>query len=62
MAEQYGVMMQYFHGDKPANGSLWKEVVNRVYESAAVMPTAVWLSPADKGSSGDFDTGYKDRA
>ena len=58
MSHTNGVMMQYFHWYLPDDGSLWKQVAEKVEELAKVGITALWLPPAYKGTSGGMDVGY----
>ncbi|MCB2261596.1 MAG: alpha-amylase [Candidatus Thiosymbion ectosymbiont of Robbea hypermnestra] len=56
MANQ-GTMMQYFHWDLPANGTLWNRVANEADNLAAAGITALWLPPPTKAVSAS-DVGY----
>jgi len=58
MSEQNGVMMQYFHWYLPDDGSLWKQVAEKVEELAKIGITSLWLPPAYKGTAGGMDVGY----
>ena len=58
MSDKNGVMMQYFHWYLPEDGSLWKQVAEKVEELAKVGITSLWLPPAYKGTSGGMDVGY----
>jgi len=52
-----GTMMQYFHWDLPADGTLWNRVEKEAGNLAAAGITALWLPPPKKGTSGS-DVGY----
>jgi alpha-amylase len=52
-----GTMMQYFHWNFPADGSLWAQVAREADSLAASGLTALWLPPPNKGTSGS-DVGY----
>jgi alpha-amylase len=52
-----GTMMQYFHWDLPADGTLWNQVAAEAGNLAAAGITALWLPPANKGTSAS-DVGY----
>jgi alpha-amylase len=52
-----GTMLQYFHWDLPADGSLWRQVAAQSAELAASGFTALWLPPPSKAQSAD-DVGY----
>jgi alpha-amylase len=58
MAEQNGVMMQYFHWYTPNDGNLWNQLAASSQSLAEKGISSVWLPPAYKGSSGGYDTGY----
>ncbi|TVQ57136.1 MAG: alpha-amylase [Spirulina sp. DLM2.Bin59] len=58
MTQPNGVMMQYFHWYQPNDGSLWKQVKDRVETLAGLGVTSLWLPPAYKGAGGDADVGY----
>ena len=45
-----GTMMQYFHWDLPADGSLWNQVAREAGNLAAAGITALWLPPPGKGT------------
>lgn len=53
-----GVLFQTFHWLTPADGSLWRELVERAPELAQRGITAVWIPPAYKGAGGGRDEGY----
>jgi alpha-amylase len=52
-----GTMMQYFHWDLPADGTLWNRLAGDAAGLAAAGITALWLPPPNKGTSGE-DVGY----
>jgi alpha-amylase len=52
-----GTMMQYFHWDLPADGTLWNQVAREAANLAATGITALWLPPPSKGTNGS-DVGY----
>ncbi len=58
MSDHNGVMMQYFHWYMPDDGSLWKQVAEKVEELAKIGITSLWLPPAYKGTAGGMDVGY----
>lgn len=58
MSEINGVMMQYFHWYISTDGALWNDVAARAGELAETGITALWLPPAYKGISGEWDVGY----
>ncbi|MEO1395628.1 MAG: alpha-amylase [Cyanobacteria bacterium J06634_5] len=58
MANNNGVMMQFFHWYINPDGSLWNELAQKSDELSAAGITSVWLPPAYKGSEGDHDVGY----
>jgi len=58
MSDINGVMMQYFHWYTPADGTLWKQLIENAAALADSGITAVWLPPAFKGNSGADDVGY----
>lgn len=58
LAQDNGVMMQYFHWYYPEDGSLWTKVQNEASDLAAKGVTALWLPPAYKAASGGVDVGY----
>ncbi len=58
LAQENGVMMQYFHWYLPANGTLWTQFQSDVANLADAGITAVWLPPAYKGEGGGSDVGY----
>ena len=51
------VMMQYFHWDYPADGSLWNQVAGDAQALADAGISALWLPPPTKAQSID-DVGY----
>jgi alpha-amylase len=51
------VMMQYFHWDYPADGSLWNQVAGDARALADAGISALWLPPPTKAQSID-DVGY----
>ncbi len=51
-------MMQYFHWDLKADGTLWRKLKDDAKRLADVGFTALWLPPAYKGSAGINDVGY----
>jgi alpha-amylase len=53
-----GTMMQFFHWDYPADGTLWDHAREKAKELAAWGITAVWLPPATKGKDGGHSSGY----
>ena len=53
-----GTMMQYFHWYYPTNGSLWRKVITEASTLSDAGITALWLPPAYKGESGEYDVGY----
>ncbi|MEO1591143.1 MAG: alpha-amylase [Cyanobacteria bacterium J06632_22] len=53
-----GTMMQYFHWYIENDGNLWNQVGQNASELSAAGFTALWLPPAYKGMSGDWDVGY----
>ena len=57
-APQSGVMMQYFHWYLPADGSLWRKLVDEAPQLAAKGISSLWLPPAQKAISGANDVGY----
>lgn len=52
-----GTMMQYFHWDLPADGTLWTQIAREAGNLAAAGITALWLPPPNKGTS-STDVGY----
>jgi alpha-amylase len=58
MANQKGVMMQYFHWYLPPDGEHWNKLAHSAQELAEAGFTALWLPPAYKGVGGGFDVGY----
>jgi alpha-amylase len=58
MKEHNGAMMQFFHWYTPADGSLWKHLVEQAASLAEAGITSVWLPPAYKGAAGHQDAGY----
>ena len=58
MTEYNGAMMQFFHWHTPADGSLWKQLVEQAASLAKVGITSLWLPPAYKGAAGPQDAGY----
>jgi alpha-amylase len=52
-----GTMMQYFHWDLPADGTLWAEVARNAPDLARAGVTALWLPPPCKAQSAS-DVGY----
>jgi len=52
-----GTMVQYFHWNLPADGTLWNQVGREAGNLAAAGITALWLPPPNKGTSGS-DVGY----
>ena len=52
-----GTMMQYFHWELSADGTLWNQVAREAGRLADAGITALWLPPPTKGTSGD-DVGY----
>ncbi|MEN8445476.1 MAG: alpha-amylase family glycosyl hydrolase, partial [Cyanobacteria bacterium J06555_13] len=58
MAENNGVMMQFFHWYISPDGSLWNELAQKAADLSAAGITSVWLPPAYKGSEGGDDVGY----
>ncbi|WP_133511003.1 alpha-amylase [Candidatus Thiosymbion oneisti] len=50
-------MMQYFHWNLPADGTLWNQIEREAGNLAAAGITALWLPPPTKGTSGS-DVGY----
>jgi len=58
MKEYNGAMMQFFHWYTPADGSLWKQLVEQAASLSEASITSVWLPPAYKGAAGTEDTGY----
>lgn len=52
-----GTMLQYFHWNLPADGTLWNQVAREAGDLAAAGITALWLPPPNKGTSSD-DIGY----
>jgi glycosidase len=51
------VMMQYFHWDYPADGSLWNQVAGDAQALADAGISALWLPPPTKAQGID-DVGY----
>lgn len=58
MAFTNGTMIQYFHWYSSDKGILWDEVKTNAAELAANGFTGIWLPPAYKGLSGQYDVGY----
>ncbi|MEL6813949.1 MAG: alpha-amylase [Cyanobacteria bacterium J06598_3] len=58
MANNNGVMMQFFHWYVNPDGSLWNELAQKSDDLSAAGITSVWLPPAYKGSAGGHDVGY----
>lgn len=58
MKEYNGAMMQFFHWYTPADGSLWRQLAEKVASLSEAGITSVWLPPAYKGAAGSQDTGY----
>jgi len=58
MKEYNGAMMQFFHGCTPADGSLWRFLVEQAAPLSKAGITSLWLPPAYKGATGPNDTGY----
>ena len=58
MAEQNGVMMQFFHWYTPSDGNLWNQLAESAHYLAEIGISSVWLPPAYKGATGGYDTGY----
>jgi len=58
MHKTNSVMMQYFHWYSPADGTLWKQLVENASDLSKAGITAVWLPPAYKGIGGGNDEGY----
>ena len=52
-----GTMLQFFHWDYPADGSLWDQVAGDAQALANAGITALWLPPPTKAQSGS-DVGY----
>jgi alpha-amylase len=52
-----GTMMQYFHWELPADGTLWTRVAREASSLANAGITALWLPPPSKGTSSS-DVGY----
>ena len=59
MADSNGVMLQYFHWDLPADGSLWNELARDAAELSRAGFTSLWLPPCNKGADGPTDRGYR---
>ncbi|MEO0455201.1 MAG: alpha-amylase [Cyanobacteria bacterium P01_A01_bin.114] len=58
MADFKGTMMQYFHWYIPNEGNHWNVAATNAKDLAEAGFTAVWLPPAYKGMSGEWDVGY----
>ncbi|MGI0495351.1 alpha-amylase [Alkalinema pantanalense CENA528] len=58
MAFTNGTLIQYFHWYISDQGILWDEVNRNAAELAANGFTGIWLPPAYKGLSGQYDVGY----
>lgn len=58
LAQDNGVMMQYFHWYLPSNGTLWTELENNAADLNAAGITAIWMPPSYKGMAGGLDVGY----
>ncbi len=52
------VMFQFFEWYYPADGTLWKKVIQEAEQIKKLGITAVWLPPAYKGTCGGFSQGY----
>ncbi len=53
-----GVLLQGFHWETVASGSLWTTLASRATELAERGFTSVWLPPVYKGAGGKEDVGY----
>lgn len=51
-------MLQYFRWYHPADGSLWKEVINEAAELKTFGIDTLWLPPAHKDIEGKSSAGY----
>lgn len=58
MANNNGLMMQYFEWHLSNDGSLWKQVAEDAAKLKTSGVTSVWLPPAYKGAAGVDDVGY----
>ncbi|RBQ11708.1 alpha-amylase [Pedobacter miscanthi] len=51
-------MLQYFQWYYPADGSLWKKIINEAAELKTFGIDTLWLPPAHKGMEGKSSAGY----
>lgn len=58
MAIDNGVLFQFFHWHRAADGTLWSELAAQAPRLATAGFTSVWLPPAGKGGGGGIDVGY----